>query len=120
MLQIPQWSTASDRGDGSEVVDRWRRTYGPFKSPCVPRIVTRLRSVKVGKNKVRNKYQRGDALYENANRFDQIPYFPATPGFVRVDTARHAKQAGNVHRVKRQVKTDREEPEMEFAQGFVQ
>src|SRR5258708_37004206 len=57
---------------------------------------------------------------KNANGFDQIPYFPATPGLVRVDATRHAKQSGNVHRVKRQVETDREEPEMEFAQGFAQ
>src|SRR5260370_16888742 len=92
VLQIPQWSPASDRGDGSEVVDRWRRTYGPFKSPCVPRIVTRLRSVKVGKNKVRNKNQQADALNENPNLFYQIPYFPPTPRFQLLNTPRTPTQ----------------------------
>src|SRR5262249_19135125 len=56
MLQVPQWSTAGDSGDRRKVVSRRRRTYGPFKSPGIPGIVSRLGPFEVGENQIRDKH----------------------------------------------------------------
>src|SRR4029077_11110443 len=54
------------------------------------------------------------------DRRKQIPYFPSAARLVGVDSPRHAEQPGNVHHIKCQVKADQEQPEMYFAETFVQ
>src|SRR6266699_4917644 len=118
MLEIPQWTAAGDCWNRSEVVYGRRGAYGPFEIPCVPRIITGLRSFPIRNDKVGYKHQNGNALDKCADRDDQVHRVPTAAGLVGVDAAGHAEQTGNVHHVKRHMKTEHEEPEMQFAQGF--
>ena len=53
-------------------------------------------------------------------RGDQIHRVPAAVRFVGVNSAGHAQDAEEVLRDEGQVEPDREQPEMPFAQRFVQ
>src|SRR5882672_9416530 len=120
MLQIPQWSAAGDYWDRGKVVDGGRRTYGPFKSPGVPGIVSRHGPFEVRNNQVRDKHSRCDALDECADSHEKVQRVPTAAGLVGVNAPRHPEQAGNVHQIESEMESDQEEPEMEFAKAFVQ
>ena len=60
--------------------------------------------------------QRRDGLEDGAAGDDQVQHPPAAVGFVGVDAARHAQQAGNVHEVEGEMEADDEEPEVPLAE----
>src|SRR5271155_4612786 len=119
VLQVPQGPAARNHRNGSKVVIRRRRTYRPFQSPGIPRIVAGFRSFEIRVNKIRDKDKYGDALNECADCDDQVQRFPTRARLVSVDAARHSENSGNVHDVECQVKPDQEEPEVELAKAFV-
>ncbi len=69
---------------------------------------------------VRHKQQNGDRLNERADADEQVQSIPTAARLVGVDSARHAQEAGNVHEVECQMEADQEQPEMPFAEGFIQ
>src|ERR1700731_2566702 len=95
-------------------------THRPFERPGIPGIVSGFRALPIRINKIHYEQKRGDALNECANRGNEIPYFPAAAGLVRINAARHAKYTGNVHPVEGEVKPDEEQPEMQLTQAFAQ
>ena len=120
MFQVPQGTAARDLGDGSKVVRRRRRTYGPFKRPRVPRIIARPFPLEVRNNEICDENKHSDCLNESANTDDQVERVPPAAWLVGVDTARHPQQSRNVHQIKCHVKPDQKKPEMEFAKCLVQ
>src|ERR1700756_1787695 len=120
MLQIPQRSTARNRGNGHKVVRRRRRTDGPFQRPCIPRIIARLHSFEIRNDQVCYKYKDRNRLNKCTDRDQQIQGVPTTAGLIRIDSSWHPQNARNVHHVERQVESDQEEPEMPFAEAFTQ
>src|SRR5271166_4956157 len=57
MLEVPQRATAVNGWDRREIVDRRRRTCGPFQSPRVPWIISRNLAPKVGPQQVVDEHQ---------------------------------------------------------------
>src|SRR5260370_14687040 len=79
VLQIPQWPAARDCGERSKVVDRGRRTYGPFKSPGIPGIVSRFGSFEVRNNHVRDEHKRRNPLDECSDSYTTVQRVPTPP-----------------------------------------
>src|SRR5260370_28735605 len=90
-----------------------------FKPPRVPRIVPGIGSLEIRKNDICYKHQRGNALDESADCDDQVPAIPAAAGLVGVNAPSHAEHAGNVHEIKRQMKSDYEQPKMDLPKELI-
>src|SRR5580698_795021 len=120
MLQGPQRAAARNRRYGRKVIRRRRRTDGPFQCPRVPRVVTGPGSPEIRNYEVRQKHKNCECLDKCTDRDDEVQSVPTTARLVGVDPTGHAQNAGNVHDVERQVKTDEEKPEMPFAEPLAQ
>src|SRR5262249_48758532 len=59
-------------------------------------------------------------LNERSDRHQEVEGFPATARLVSVNAPGHTEHAWNVHQIKGQVIADEEQPEMQFADAFVQ
>src|SRR5215469_11180562 len=108
MLEIPKWAPAVNLGNCGEVINRRRRTRGPFQRPSVPRIVSTRLTPEVRRNEVVGENENCHALKHSSNGDDQIPCLPASSGFVGVNSAGHSEQPRNMHEIECQVKSDEE------------
>ena len=50
---------------------------------------------------------------------DQVPDVPSESGFVGINPPRHSQQTWDMHEIEREVKADKEKPEVRFAERFV-
>src|SRR5262249_4605714 len=81
-------------------------------------VIAGLSAFPIRNDEVCYEHQNCDSLDECSDRNDQVQGVPTAAWFVGIDAARHTEQARDVHDVKRHVKAEHEEPEMEFAQAF--
>src|SRR6202453_941403 len=106
MLEIPERTTALDRGNGREVVFWWRRIRGPFKSPRIPRIAPGNLAAEVRPDKISQEDQDSSGLEENADGHDEVPSVPTAPRFIGVDPWWNPYNAGAVKAQKGRVTHD--------------
>src|SRR5580698_7040511 len=99
MFAVPEGTAALDGGKDGEIVAGRRRAGGPFQGPGVPGIGAGLFALEVGRDHVPDEDEGGDRLEDGAAGDNLVQQSPATVGFVGVDTARHAEDAGDVHEV---------------------
>ena len=119
MLEVPKRTAAANDGNAREIVfGRWRGC-GPLERPGIPGIIAGEFAFEHGVEEVANENENGHRLEEDANGDDEIPDVPASAGFVGVDAAGHAKNAGDVHEIEGEMKAEEEEPEVEFSEPFV-
>src|SRR5580698_1444669 len=119
MLQVPQRASALYLRRDREVVRGRRRIGRPFERPCIPGIAPGDFTAEVRPQQVADKNQDARGLKEHTDRHNEIPTVPAAPRLVGVDPARHPENAGNVHKIERQMESDSEEPEMQLAEPLV-
>src|SRR5580692_4029201 len=120
MLQVPQGAAACHCRNRRKVIGRGRRRCGPFQRPCVPRVVTGPGSLEIRNDEVGNEQENCEGLNERADCDEQVQGIPTTAGLIRVDSPWHPQNARNVHHVERQVKANKEKPEMPIAQTLAQ
>src|ERR1700722_4521627 len=116
MLQVPQRAAAPDFRNRREIVGRRRGSSGPFERPRIPWIAAGDLAAEIRPKQVADEHQYTRGLKEHADGDDEIPDIPAAPRLVGIDGARHSKNAGNVHEVERQMESNDEEPEVQFAE----
>src|SRR6202022_5139532 len=59
-------------------------------------------------------------LKQRPNPNDQVPPIPSAPRLIRIDSARHAKQPRNMHKVEGQMESNDEQPEVPLPQRLAQ
>src|SRR5580700_1902420 len=118
MLEIPQWTPASNSRDHGVVVYRWGRTCRPLQCPCVPRIVPSRLASEVRPNQIEGEDKHPQRLKRDADGYYQVPSVPAAAGLICINPPRHAEEPGNVHKIECEVKADEKQPEMQFSEGF--
>src|SRR5207245_10163096 len=87
--------------------------------PCKPGNASRNRDMEIRPKKVHNEEQKARRLEEHPDRHDEIQGVPTPPRLVGIDSARHSEKTGNVHEIKGQMKSDEEEPEVQFTERLV-
>src|SRR3981081_315443 len=109
MLEIPQRTATPDLRDGCEVVRRRRRSGGPLERPCIPGIASGNCTPQVRPQQVANENKHTRGLKKHSYGYNEIPNIPATPRLVGINSARHPKNAGNMHEIESQMESNDEE-----------
>ena len=120
MLQVPQGTPALHRRNGRKVIDRWRRSGGPFERPRVPGIGPRDSALEIRPQQIENEAADRDSLKNNAAAYDQVPDSPAAVDLIGINPARHSENARDVHEIEREMEADQEKPKVPLAQRLVQ
>ena len=113
-------AAAFDGGRDGEVIGGGRRGRRPFEGPRVPGIGAGDGAFEVRPDEVVDEDERADGLEEGAAGDDHVPDHPSAVGFVGIDTARHAEDSRNMHKVKREMEADEEDPEVPFAEFLIE
>src|SRR6476620_8809250 len=119
VLEIPERAPAPDSWDLSKVVCRRRRSCRPFECPGVPWIASGAVTFEIRPEQVTHEDQNSGGLKDHTDRRKKIPDIPAPPGLVGIDSSRHPQQSRDMHQVKREVKSDQEQPEVQLPQPLV-
>src|SRR5580658_635543 len=115
MLEVPQRAPALDFRQRCKIV-RWRRrSSGPLERPRIPGIASRKLAAEVRPNQIARENQYARGLKEHAYGHDDVPDLPAATRFVGINAARHSQNAGNMHKIERQMKSDDEQPAVQLA-----
>ena len=119
MLDVPERTPAVYDGNAGRNCIRGAAKRWTTRVSRHPKDRFRRSALEHGIEKIGDKNQNGNRLEENADGDDEVPDFPAAAGLVGVDAARHAEKPGDVHEIEGEVEADEEEPEMQFAEGFI-
>src|SRR5215813_116742 len=120
MFQIPKRTTTANRRRRRKVVIGGRRTCGPFERPGIPGIVASQFTLPRGADNVDGKQENADGLTERAQCSDEIKRVPTASSVIRKDATRHPEQAGEVLCIKRQMESDKEQPEVPQSQSTIE
>ena len=81
---------------------------------AVPRVRPGRRAAAVADDEVAEQEQDPGERDEAADRLEQVVGGPAEAAGIRVDAARHAEQADDVHREEEEVRPDEDDPEADL------
>src|ERR1700722_9938266 len=118
MFEVPKRPAAIDTGDDSKVIGRRRRACGPLQRPGVPWIGAGDRPFEIRPDEVVDEDERSGCLEKRSTGRDHVQDHPSAIGLVGIYASWHPQDAGNMHEVKGQMKTDKKEPEMPLAGRF--
>ena len=102
-----------------KIVGRRRRFCFPLQSARLPRIISCSRSRTAAAKRIGDKDEPAQQNDEGADGRREIGIVPTEAGDIGVNAARHSNHAQPVHREKRQVEADEENPERQLAEPFV-